>query len=123
VEGRRKGLTGLSPEARDAVAAYPWPGNVRELKNVMERGVLLSTGQQVGLSDLGLGAPAGANGEVGAAWLDLPYRKAHDEFERIYLERALKAAGGNVSRAATRMGVDRTGLHAKLRKYGLTGRD
>jgi len=123
VEGRRKGLAGLSPEAQEAVAAYPWPGNVRELKNIMERGILLSTESQVGLSDLGLGASASAGGEAGAAWMDLPYRKAHDEFERIYLERALKAAGGNVSRAATRMGVDRTGLHSKLKKYNLTGRD
>jgi len=121
----------LSPSAEAALLAHDWPGNVRELANVMERVVLFSDSNPVGLADLGLGAPAGgrvAPTPAGRVAVD-PGGEIHIELsdegvsleaiERALLVAALAKSGGNQSAAARLLGVSRDTLRYRIEKYGL----
>ncbi len=114
--GRR--LTGFSADALARLAGYAWPGNVRELRNVIDRAALLAAGPEVTAADLRLDA-----GGAGAAGLKpllaIPFQEAKKRFERAYLEAALKAAHGNISRAAAATGIERSNLKDKLRTHKL----
>ena len=108
----RRGAS-LSGDALAALQQYRWPGNVRELRNVLERGLLVAEGDVIRPQDLRfatLAAPP-ANDAV----LSL------DELERRGIERALDAEGGHVGRAAQRLGVPRSSLYKKIKRYGLGG--
>lgn len=124
----------LTDEAVAALQAYQWPGNVRELQNAIEHAVvLLEPGQSVGPADIPLhGAPTGAamrraSGETrlpsGEDLLQESYHVARDrviaEFERRYLTELVKAADGNMSKAARLAGVDRTTLYRLMERHGL----
>jgi DNA-binding NtrC family response regulator len=98
----------------EALAARPWPGNVRELENAVESLVALSPS---GALDLSLLGPA-AGGEAGPP---LPLRRRVEAYERGLVVEALRAARGNRSEAARRLGVSRVTLHDKLAKWGLRG--
>jgi transcriptional regulator with PAS, ATPase and Fis domain len=112
-------VAGLAPAALDALLAHRWPGNVRELRNVIERAVMLGTGERVEVSDLppelrdGPPAPPAAGAGEHVA-LPLPV----DELERRNLLAALAATGGNKTRAARLLGIDRVTLYNRLRKHG-----
>jgi transcriptional regulator with AAA-type ATPase domain len=101
----------LTPDARAALARHPWPGNVRELANVLERAALLAEGAELDVDALGL-APTSA-----------PETPALDEVvgsvERGAIEAALDAEGGNISRAAARLGVHRNTLRYRMERLGL----
>jgi DNA-binding NtrC family response regulator len=104
----------------DRLAAHAWPGNVRELENAIEGLVALSP--QAGL-DLSL-LPGGAGGESRAPEVEgapLPLKQRVEAYERGLVVEALRAAHGNRSEAARRLGMSRVTLHDKLRKYGLGG--
>ena len=113
----------FSPEALEELKRRPWPGNVRELQNVVERALLLADGAVIGPDDLPgdvLRLPrAGSDGSDG-----LPpgqtLADARDAFERRVVVRVLEECRGNVSRAAERLGLDRTTLHRRLRGWDLT---
>ncbi|HZN10676.1 MAG TPA: sigma-54 dependent transcriptional regulator [Blastocatellia bacterium] len=122
----------ISREAMARLAAYDWPGNVRELRNAIERGVVLAPGTKLQAEDLPeevrarrAPARAAAPGDEGEA-LRVPYlvdfREARREFERAYIERCLAETGGNVTRAAERVGMHRQSLQQKLKDLGLTRR-
>ena len=111
----KKGRKRLAPAALAGLRSYAWPGNVRELSNVLERAVLLSPGPEITPEDLAL--PLGAPRE-GAAEEGL-LRRASAQAEREAIVLALEATGGNVTRAAERLGLSRYGLQLKMRKYGL----
>jgi DNA-binding NtrC family response regulator len=104
----------FSDEARALLEDYHWPGNVRELRNLMERVAILVPGDEVTAGDIAAwleGAPghaegAGLRGEI-------------ERREGDAIRRALDAAGGNVTQAAAGLGIDRTNLHRKMRKYGI----
>ncbi|HET7825606.1 MAG TPA: sigma-54 dependent transcriptional regulator [Anaeromyxobacter sp.] len=97
----------------DRLAAHPWPGNVRELENAIEALVALSPPEGLDLSLLpGAGAPTRA-GEP------LPLRERVQAYERGIVVDALRAARGNRSEAARRLGISRVTLHDKLRRWGL----
>ena len=107
----------LTDEAQKLLEDYAWPGNVRELRNLMERAAILVDGGVVRAEDL-------------AMWLE-PERGAEDavglrgEIERREAEairRALEGAAWNVTQAAQGLGIDRTNLHRKMRKYGIARR-
>ncbi|MBI5367173.1 MAG: sigma-54-dependent Fis family transcriptional regulator [Planctomycetes bacterium] len=121
--------------------AYPWPGNVRELKNVVERTVALFDGEEVGAADLpqelldtalaaggGAGAGAadpaggggGAAGSVGVPGLGDFHARVADYRKRLILE-ALERAGGNQTRAADALGLQRTYLARLIKQLGLRG--
>lgn len=120
----------LSEGAIRALQAYPWPGNVRELQNVIEHTVvLLEPGQQVQADDIPLhGAgrhmssrPSDAMGDTDL--LRESYHVGRDRviahFERRYLAELVRAADGNMSKAARIAGVDRTTLYRLMERHGL----
>jgi len=104
--------------ARWALKEYRWPGNVRELHNVVERAVLLSNDEQIGAADLALTPATGTRGPE-ANWSALSWRDAREAFEKAYLTQALAECGGIVSKTAEKIGLDRTNLQDKIKKYGL----
>jgi DNA-binding NtrC family response regulator len=130
--------TELSPEAVSRLVAFDWPGNIRELRNAIERSIVLAEGVALRVEDLPeelqtkpanpkaagyeRSAPIDADGER----LNIPYltdfREARREFERAYIERVLQETGGNVTRAAERVGMHRQSLQQKLKDLGLTRR-
>lgn len=124
---RRRGrrAKAFEPEALEVLAKRRWPGNVRELQNLVERVLLMSPGPVVRTADLppedrpaASRAPSHASDEF-ASYATLA--DAREAFERRYLSRVLFDTKGNVSRAAERLGLDRTTLHRKMKALGLDG--
>ncbi len=120
--GKRVG--GVDPDAMAALLAWTWPGNIRELENVVERGVLLSDGGDLGVDALpGLGAgPASSGGSGGGSdGLGLKeYVRVHTaKLERTLIQRSLEQEGGNVTRAARRLEISRKSLQLKMKEYSL----
>ena len=119
-----KGEPGLSRDARDALLAHAWPGNIRELQNAVERALILADGDLVTAAHLGLpGGPSGAEparpalepepGTAEEAPHSLP------EWERHMVVEALRKADGNKSRAARILGLTRSQLYTRLKRFGL----
>lgn len=118
----RKTAKGFSPLAMDMLIKYAWPGNVRELENIVERAVILMTGEHVtekqlpsnivrehgGGSPIELGATAPAEGGL----------RSLEDIEKEAILNALKATAGNKSETARRLGITRKTLHNKLKTYG-----
>ena len=116
---RRRGVSSpaktVSPSAVKAPLAYPRPGNVRELENFIERALALCDGEQVGVDDLPPQVKERRGGDLLAGALARGLTLA--EIEREYIERVLAAEGGNKTRAAQRLGLDRKTLYRKLEEY------
>jgi DNA-binding NtrC family response regulator len=107
----RKSLTGFDPGAMQALLAHSWPGNVRELDHVVERAVLLATGEHVRAVDLALrGSTASA-----PRLEDLPL----EDVEKMLIQKALSRYDGNVSRAAQALGLSRSALYRRIASHGL----
>ena len=101
---------GLTREARQALLQYEWPGNVRELRNVLERAAILCDGAPIDTNHLSLqsGAKALRNDTTDLGAL-----------ERTTIAKVLQDCRGNKSKAARRLGVSRTQLHLRIRRYRL----
>jgi transcriptional regulator with PAS, ATPase and Fis domain len=126
-----RNVEGLDAGARAALTAYHWPGNVRELSHVIERAVLLARKSVLSQTDIPLPIKAGrfarAADESGPMSLpklanelsdsSLDLRSALETLERSLIDRALQRAGGNRTEAAALLGLNRTTLVEKLRKY------
>ena len=95
----------LAPDAREALRRYAWPGNVRELRNALQRAVLLSQGEELSATDLGLpvGAPAASP----------------EELDRAAIEVALARADGVIAQAAAELGLSRQALYRRMEKLGI----
>ena len=107
----RKPLGGFEAAAMQALLSHPWPGNIRELDHVVERAVLLATGDQVRVADLGLRAPSSAAPRLE----DLPL----EGVEKLLIQKALSRYDGNVSRAAQALGLSRSALYRRIASHGL----
>ena len=105
----------LAPEAQHLLLAYNWPGNVRELMNVLERGIALCQGELISDEDL----PPQVREKRPADFLGaaVARRMTVAELEREFIERVLEDEGGNKTRAAQRLGLDRKTLYRKLDEY------
>jgi DNA-binding NtrC family response regulator len=119
-------VQGLSPEAQAALERYSWPGNVRELENVIHRAMLLATDGLITVSCLpetlrGTRETVDTDDETQLS-LDEPARLSLAEAERRAIERALDASGGNVTRAAKRLGIARATIYRKMARLGVDGR-
>jgi len=115
----------IGREGLRKLMAYDWPGNVRELRNTIERASIMSEGDELVEIDLGQ-SPAGKRTQTDAAVngnLSVPYtsdfRDDRREFERRYIARCLEESGGNVTRAASVLGMHRQSLQHKLRELGM----
>jgi two-component system nitrogen regulation response regulator NtrX len=118
-------MRGLTPEAMAILQAASWPGNVRELKNTIERILIMAPGDPktpIGVDELPAELVHGANAGLDiheADYVTLPLRDARERFERAYLKAQLDRFGGNVSRTAQFVGMERSALHRKLRALDL----
>lgn len=125
-------VQGFTPESLSLMEAYRWPGNVRELKNIVERLAILCDSERIAPGDL----PPEMRQIAATPYSQSPIPRSWDEFkdykrqvrdaavlevERRFLIDALQRSGGNVSRAAEEVGMQRTQFHALMARYGLTG--
>ena len=121
----------IGGDAMAALQAHDWPGNVRQLRNNVERLLILATGepsQPITLETLPpevsvVRASSGAN--ENEKMIAMPLRDAREHFEREYLQAQIDRFGGNISRTASFVGMERSALHRKLKSLGLgtNGRD
>jgi two-component system nitrogen regulation response regulator NtrX len=128
-------ISGLSPrivgqEAMAALQAYDWPGNVRQLRNAVDWILIMAPGrpdEPVTVEnlppDIGTGTSASIGWEERAKMMSLPLREARENFERQYLLAQVSRFGGNVSRTAEFVGMERSALHRKLKSLGVTSRE
>ncbi len=117
----------LTADALAVLQGYDWPGNVRQLRNVLDWILIMApgdAGQAVGAdmlpADIGEIAPAALRGANGYEIMALPLREAREVFERQYLEAQVTRFGGNISRTASFIGMERSALHRKLRSLGIS---
>jgi DNA-binding NtrC family response regulator len=106
----------ISPGALQRLVEYRWPGNVRELENTIERLVLVSRDAVIQESDLPFAPARGSEPAEPRLFADLP---SLDEMERRYLAHVLEAVGGNRTRAAEVLGIDRRTLYRMADRFGL----
>jgi len=122
---RTQGLParGFSAEAEAMLQTMPWPGNVRQLRNVIERVLILGeAGGQIEARELPGPEVQAASGEglvLGGMVATLPLREARELFEREYLLTQINRFGGNISRTANFVGMERSALHRKLKSLGV----
>lgn len=117
----------FSGEAVAVLQARQWPGNVRELRNNIERILILAAGEeneeitpsQAATTE----ATTNSNGLSGEQLLALPLREARESFEKEYITGQLLRFGGNISKTAQFIGMERSALHRKLKTLGLATRD
>ena len=122
---------GLSKRAiaEDAMAilqSHDWPGNIRQLRNNVERLMILASGDpdteitaDMLPSEVGALVPATPTGAGGEKLMSLPQREAREVFEREYLMAQVSRFGGNISRTAEFIGMERSALHRKLKSLGI----
>ena len=112
----RKSVRGASAAALKAMQHYGWPGNIRELRNAVERAMLLSDGPWLEPADF----PALTGAAPIAAGLSLPAEGVNlEELERSLVVQALERSGGNQTRAATMLGLNRDQIRYRIEKFGL----
>jgi len=116
-------LRKLGEDARALLQTMVWPGNVRQLKNVMERVLILGeTTDPISAKELPANNESGTEeGRVvlAGALATLPLREARELFEREYLLTQINRFGGNISRTASFVGMERSALHRKLKSLGV----
>jgi DNA-binding NtrC family response regulator len=112
-----KPIEGLTREAREALLRYDYPGNVRELENLIERAVVLTRDEVIGVGDLPLTLHDPAPESAAGPGLEA----AVEGLERRMIREALATAGGVQTRAADLLGISERVLRYKLKKYGLYG--
>jgi transcriptional regulator with PAS, ATPase and Fis domain len=123
-----KDVRRISPRARELLLAYPWPGNIRELSHVIERAVLWSRDNTIDVDHLSLTTPLRKDQdtpppEAGTVppQEDPPATGDLTQWERTMIERALREAGGNQTKAAQRLGITRDTLRYRLKKFDISG--
>jgi two-component system nitrogen regulation response regulator NtrX len=116
-------LRSLTPEAEALLQTMQWPGNIRQLRNVIERVLILGDG--TGLIEVAelpgqeQTTEVGGRMILGGAMATLPLREAREVFEREYLLTQINRFGGNISRTAGFVGMERSALHRKLKSLGV----
>ena len=117
-EKNKKDIKEISPKALDLLIRYDWPGNIRELENCLERAVIVARGELIAPIDL---PPAMQNLPAGKedAEILFPAGLSLQEAEKALILKTLEDAGGNRSRAAEILGINRRTLQMKLKEYGI----
>ncbi|MET4133285.1 two-component system nitrogen regulation response regulator NtrX [Porphyrobacter sp. MBR-155] len=118
----------ISTEAMAALQAYDWPGNVRQLRNVVERTIIMTPRDKLGVVEPDMLPPEIVGGQIGmtgeslTAIMGVPLREARESFEREYLTIQIRRFSGNISRTASFIGMERSALHRKLKLLGMVDR-
>jgi len=110
----------FSAEAFEALQNHDWPGNVRELKNTIERVIIMTSGQKVTTSEL---PEFGSTDKIAVSSFRFPsFKEATDAYQREFILHKLAEFGGNISKAAEKMGVDRSHLYRRMKNLGINGK-
>jgi two-component system nitrogen regulation response regulator NtrX len=116
----------IGEDAMAVLQSHNWPGNVRQLRNNIERLMILAGGDPEAVldasmlpPDVGSMVPSMPNGNGGEQLMGLPLRDAREVFEREYLVAQISRFGGNISRTAEFVGMERSALHRKLKALGI----
>lgn len=116
----------IGEDAMAVLQSHDWPGNVRQLRNNVERLMILAGGEPNAVisasmlpQDVGSMVPSMPNGNGGEQLMSLPLREAREMFEREYLVAQISRFGGNISRTAEFVGMERSALHRKLKALGI----
>jgi two-component system nitrogen regulation response regulator NtrX len=116
----------IGEDAMAVLQSHDWPGNVRQLRNNIERLMILAGGDPTTVvdasmlpPDVGSMVPNMPNGNGGEQLMGLPLRDAREVFEREYLVAQISRFGGNISRTAEFVGMERSALHRKLKALGI----
>jgi DNA-binding NtrC family response regulator len=122
IEAKETPARHFSTAALNALRNYDWPGNLNQLESVVRTLALTAVSEEIGVNDVAqalptYGAPSAA--APSALPLDLPLREARDAFERVYFEHHIGKEGGNMSRVADSVGLERTHLYRKLKQLGI----
>jgi len=118
----------ISSEAMAALQAYDWPGNVRQLRNVVERTIIMTPREKLGIVEPDMLPPEIIGGQIGlasdslSAIMGVPLREARESFEREYLAIQIRRFSGNISKTASFIGMERSALHRKLKLLGMADR-
>lgn len=117
----------FSIAAQNVLRNHNWPGNIRELKNLVQRVLILGSGDEISAQEveaaMGAAQVASAAAGIPGVSFDQPLRDARDAFEKAYLEYQLEKHAGNVSQMADEAGMERTHLYRKLRDRGIEIKD
>jgi len=108
-------MSSISDEAQEVLISYAWPGNVRELENAIERAVVLGKTEQLRAQDLPPQVHRTGDDERPL----IPAHLTLEEIEKLAIAQALRLTGGNKSEAAERLGIHRTSIYDKMRRYGI----
>jgi DNA-binding NtrC family response regulator len=114
-EENDKKVQGFTPEAKEALLAYPWPGNVRELQHAIEQAVVLCEKDRIGAEDLPIGPP---DREAEPLGLLVP-GVTLAEVERYTIMKTLEAVGGSPTKAAAILGISKRTIHYRLEEWGV----
>jgi DNA-binding NtrC family response regulator len=122
IEAKEVAPRSLNTAALNALRNYHWPGNLVQLESVVKTVAQLALGSEIGVADISnalatLEAPLPSPAQT--LPLDRELREARDAFERVYFEYHLSREGGNMSRVAERVGLERTHLYRKLKQLGV----
>ncbi len=116
----------IADDAMAILQSHDWPGNIRQLRNNVERLMILASGDadaevtaDMLPSEVGALVPATPTGAGGEKLMSLPLREAREVFEREYLMAQVSRFGGNISRTAEFIGMERSALHRKLKSLGI----
>ncbi|MDE2578435.1 MAG: sigma-54-dependent Fis family transcriptional regulator [Hyphomicrobiales bacterium] len=120
----------IGSDAMAVLQSHDWPGNIRQLRNNVERLMILAGGDpeaEISVdmlpAEVGALVPSTPNGMGGEKLMSLPLREAREIFEREYLIAQINRFGGNISRTAEFIGMERSALHRKLKSLSIDGRD
>jgi len=121
----------IAEEAMAVLQGHDWPGNIRQLKNNVERLMILAQGEpdsEITVehlpSEIGAYLPSAPSGSGdGEQLMAMPLRDAREVFEREYLLAQISRFGGNVSKTADFVGMERSALHRKLKSLGVSGKN
>jgi transcriptional regulator with PAS, ATPase and Fis domain len=109
----KKNVKGISSNAIKTLNQYHWPGNVRELQHAIERAIIMSDGTQLEAEDFLLSAPSKKFGELELDTYNL------EDIEKSIINKVLKQHQGNITQAASDLGLTRTSLYRRMEKYDL----
>jgi transcriptional regulator with PAS, ATPase and Fis domain len=109
----KKNVKGINADAIKMLNGYQWPGNVRELQHAIERAIIMSEGSQLEEDDFLLSSTGSKVGEIELDTYNL------EDVEKSIITKVLKQHQGNITQAATDLGLTRTSLYRRMEKYDL----
>ncbi len=117
LEEDKRPVPEVTPEAMATLQRYTWPGNVRELRNVAERAMIIHQNNRIKLSDLPIAVQEAVPGPPQASYLTTSLKTLMEDTERNAIAQALKQTENNRLKASQILGIHRTGLYQKMKKY------